>query len=222
MAGAENKASPWLDPAVHQYLLQQQPIEHPSVQYCRQLTAARADARKQIDVLTGQYLGFLVQLLQPTRILELGTYTGCSGLIFALAAPRAQIFTCDQDRTALAIAAHCWQHAKVSTSIQALTGPIVTTLQLHSAQWQQQPFDCIFIDADKRRQIDYIQQLLPCLADKGVMVLDNSLWRGEVVDPRGGMATAIERCNDWLTKQTNLYSFIMPIGDGITVIGKRG
>ena len=184
-----------------------------------------AETREKTEVpqmmvgrLEGQFLAFLVGAIGARRVLELGTFTGYSSISMARALPDGgRIITCDVNEETTAIARRYAEEAGVADRIDYRLGPAVETL----AQLEG-PFDLIFIDADKAGYVDYYEAALPKLADAGLILADNTLASGRVVeDDAGEMAAAIRRFNDHVARDQRVECVLLTIRDGVTLIRRR-
>jgi caffeoyl-CoA O-methyltransferase len=184
-----------------------------------------AETREKTEVpqmmvgrLEGQFLAFLVGAIGARRVLELGTFTGYSSISMARALPDGgRIITCDVNEETTAIARRYAEEAGVANRIDYRLGPAVETL----AQLEG-PFDLIFIDADKAGYVDYYEAALPKLADAGLILADNTLASGRVVeDDAGEMAAAIRRFNDHVARDQRVECVLLTIRDGVTLIRRR-
>ena len=184
-----------------------------------------AETREKTDVpqmmvgrLEGQFLAFLVGAIGARRVLELGTFTGYSSISMARALPDGgRIITCDVNEETTAIARRYAEEAGVADRIDYRLGLAVETL----AQLEG-PFDLIFIDADKAGYVDYYEAALPKLADAGLILADNTLASGRVVeDDAGEMAAAIRRFNDHVARDQRVECVLLTIRDGVTLIRRR-
>ncbi len=171
--------------------------------------------------LQGRILKMLVAMCRPKRVLELGTFTGYSALCIAEALEEdAHLDTIEIDdeledfiRNNLASSHH---GKKVTLHIGAAL-EIVETLG-------DRPFDFIFIDADKRQYPQYYTSLLPRLRPGGIMIADNTLWDGHVVEatPHNDRQTeGIKAFNDMVANDPSVEKVILPVRDGLTIIRKK-
>ena len=168
--------------------------------------------------LEGQFLAFMVGATKARRVLELGTFTGYSSISMARALPDGgRIVTCDVNEETTAIARRYAQEAGVVERIDYRLGPALETLaQLDG------PFDLVFIDADKVGYVDYYEASLPKLADGGLILADNTLASGRVVeDDAGEMAAVIQRFNDHVARDGRVECVMLTIRDGVTLIRRR-
>jgi caffeoyl-CoA O-methyltransferase len=170
-----------------------------------------------VGVLEGAFLSFIVGMKKPHRVLEIGTFTGWSSIAMASALPPgATLVTCDVNEATSAIARRYAEEAGVADRIEYRLGPATETLATLDG-----PFDLVFIDADKDGYIDYYEAALPKLADDGVMLADNTLASGDVIEPNRPMAIAIAQFNDHVRADDRVECVLLTIRDGITLIRKR-
>jgi caffeoyl-CoA O-methyltransferase len=170
-----------------------------------------------VGALEGAFLSFVVGLARPRLVLEIGTFTGWSGIAMASALPEGgKLISCDVNAETTAIARRYAVEAGVADRIQYLLGPATETLGSLDG-----PFDLVFIDADKPGYIDYYEAVLPKLADGGVILADNTLASGNAIAPNGEMSEAIARFNDHVRDDDRVESVLLTIRDGITLIRKR-
>ena len=214
----------FLQPKLYDYLIAHSVKSHPILQQCRKETLAMPDCRKQIPPEQGQFFEFLVRLLQPQKILELGTFTGYSALAFALASSEnAAIYTCDINENYLKIARKFWQAAGMDKKIHATIMSAQDYLQQLIQENAAETFDLIFIDADKRKLLEYYEQALCLIKPNGLMIVDNVLWHGAVVtkDPAIRYTDYVCAFNDFCYHDARVEMCMLPVGDGITLIKKR-
>ena len=163
----------------------------------------------------GRFLEMLVFASGARRVLEIGTYTGHSALCMAAALPEdGVIISCELDPERAAFAREHIDATPYGQKINIRVGPALDTIAELDG-----PFDLAFIDADKGGYPAYFDAVLPKLADRGLVVLDNMLMGGEVLDddPREETAT-IRRLSERLAGDPSLVSVLVPIRDGMTVV----
>ena len=165
--------------------------------------------------IEGRLLEFLVFAVRPQRVLELGTYSGYSSLSMAAALPpRGHIETCEVDETHAEVARRYHEEAGVSDRITIHLGPALETIERLEGE-----FDLVFVDADKVNYPTYYELLLPRLAEHGLMVFDNTLWSGRVVDPDDSPDTnAITELNDRLASDPAVVAVVLTVRDGVTLV----
>jgi caffeoyl-CoA O-methyltransferase len=170
-----------------------------------------------VGPLEGPFLGWLVWLSGARRVLEIGTFTGYSSISMALnLPPDGRIVSLDVEEETTAVARRYAEEAGVADRIDYRVGPALEALEGLDGPW-----DLVFIDADKESYVDYYENVLPKLADKGFMVADNVLWSGRVIEEDGDESTeAIKRFNDHVAADDRVESLMLTIRDGMTLIRK--
>jgi caffeoyl-CoA O-methyltransferase len=182
-------------------------------------TRARTTApQMMVGRIEGQFLARLVRLSGATRILELGTFTGYSSISMASALPPdGRIITCDVDPEATEIARRYMDESGHGGKIDIRLGPALETLESLDG-----PFDIVFIDADKPNYRNYYEASLPLLADDGLLIADNVLWSGRVVEADGDESTrAIKEFNEHVAADERVESVMLTVRDGMTLVRKR-
>jgi caffeoyl-CoA O-methyltransferase len=173
-----------------------------------------------VGKLEGRFLGVLVRSLRARRVLELGTFTGYSSISMALALPAGgRVVTCDVNEETTAIARRYAEEAGVADRIDYRLGPGLETIAELAG-----PFDLVFIDADKPNYVNYYEATLPLLADTGLMVVDNTLWSGRVVDPEDDEETTrvIRELNDRVRDDPRVENVLLTVRDGMNLVWRRG
>jgi caffeoyl-CoA O-methyltransferase len=171
-----------------------------------------------VGAVEGRFLELLVRLSKPSLVLELGTFTGYSSIVMASALPEGgRVVTCDVDENAVAVARRYAEEAGVVDRIEYRLGPGLETI----AELEG-PFDLVFIDADKPSYVDYYEAVLPKLADGGLIVADNVLWSGRVVQPEPDEQTrTIMAFNDHVRADERVVAVLLTVRDGMTLIRRR-
>ncbi|MFJ4918739.1 O-methyltransferase [Streptomyces sp. NPDC088725] len=183
-----------------------------------------AGSALQVMPEEGQLLTLLAGLTPARRILEIGTFTGYSTLCLARAlVPGGQLVTCDITNRWPQIGADYWAKAGVDEQIDLRVGDATGTLEAILADEGPGTFDFVFIDADKQRYPDYYELALTLLADGGLIVVDNTLFFGRVVDPEAQDpdTTAIRAFNLLVRDDPRVHMSLVPMADGITLIRKK-
>jgi O-methyltransferase len=212
-----------VDDSLHEYILSVSLREDTLLRELREETSRLTMARMQISPEQGQFMALLLKLTGARRYLEVGTFTGYSALVCALAMPAdAELYALDISEEWTAIARRYWERAGVAGRIQLQLGSAAETLQsmLPAAQ---NSFDAIFIDADKTGYAAYIQYGYELLRPGGFLMLDNVLWGGSVIDPADDDedTVAIRRVNEAMLADERFDISLLPIGDGLTLARKR-
>jgi len=172
-----------------------------------------------IGPLEGSFLGFLVSLARAKRVLEIGCFTGYSALAMAERLPKTgRLITLDINPETNRIARKFWAKSPHGNKIRSVLGPALKTLTKLNG-----PFDLIFIDADKTNYLNYLKKGLPLLSPKGLIVVDNCLWGGEVLKKRtkDPDTRAIQRFNNYVKNRNDLEAVLLPVRDGVFLIQKK-
>ena len=175
----------------------------------------------QIAVDQGNLLTLLARLVGARRAIEVGTFTGYSALCIARGLPEdGHLLCCDVSAEWTAIGREHWDRAGVGHKIELRIGPAGDTLATLPLEAD---IDLAFVDADKPGYVGYVDALVPRLRPGGLLLIDNVLWSGNVVNPEmtDDNSEAIRRCNDHVAAHAELESLILPIGDGLTLARKR-
>ncbi len=176
----------------------------------------------QVAPEQGAFLTVLAGALGVHSALEVGTFTGYSALCIARGLSEGgHLLCCDVNEEWTAIARRHWEAAGVAGRIELRLAPAAETLR---GLPQTPSIDLAFIDADKGGYRDYAEQIIPRLRPGGVLLVDNVLWSGRVidadVDPDANVAH-IRAFNDWLATNDELESVMLPIADGLTMARRR-
>jgi caffeoyl-CoA O-methyltransferase len=210
-----------VDPAVEEYAVEHTSGEPPWFATLAEDTRARTTAPgMMVGTLEGRLLTALVAMLRPRLVLEIGTFTGYSALSMAEALPPdGRIVTCDISEEHVAIAREHIARTPHADRIEILLGPAQ-----QSVEGLQGPFDLVFIDADKGGYLGYYEAVLPKLAPDGVILVDNVLWSGRVVDPAvdDEDTKAIRAFNDHVAADDRVEVVLLTVRDGVSLIRRRG
>jgi predicted O-methyltransferase YrrM len=206
------------------YLLSVSLREAPILRRLREETAGHPQARFQVSPEQGQFMTLVIQLLGARRTLEIGVFTGYSALAVAMALPSdGQIIACDINEEFTTVARRYWKEAGVDRKIDLRIRPALETLTELLAQGQRGQFDFAFIDADKTNYDGYYERTLELLRPGGLIMVDNVLWSGRVIDPSDQTpdTVALRAFNKKLHADTRVSLSMIPLGDGITLALKR-
>jgi caffeoyl-CoA O-methyltransferase len=163
----------------------------------------------------------LVRAIGAKRAVEVGTFTGYSALATARGlGPDGHLLCCDVSEEWTSIARDAWERAGVADRIELRIGPGIETLRSLPAGEQ---FDFAFIDADKPNYPAYYEEILPRVRAGGLILLDNTLQGGRVIDESvdNESVRAIREMNDILAKDARVSVVLLPIGDGVNFVQKR-
>jgi predicted O-methyltransferase YrrM len=166
---------------------------------------------------------FFAAHLRCRRALDLGTFTGLSALAFAEGmGPDGQVVTVDRDPAWLDIARAHWRAAGCEHRIEMRVGEAIEVLE-RLLEESEQRFDIAFIDIDKARVGEYVDLTLRLLSPGGLVMVDNVMWHGWVLDPaRDDPDTSgMRRFNDAITRDPRVDAVVLPIADGMTLVRRR-
>jgi len=208
------------DPRVEQYAAEHTTPEPPWFATLAEETrnATRAPTM-MVGTLEGRLLTALVAMLRPRSVLEIGTFTGYSALSMAEALPPdGRIVTCDISEEHLAIARRHIAASPYAGVIEIRSGPALETIATLPG-----PFDLVFIDADKTSYSAYFEATLAKLAPDGVILVDNVLWSGRVLDPAitEPDTAAIKAFNDQVFADDRVEVVMLTVRDGVSLIRHR-
>jgi predicted O-methyltransferase YrrM len=213
-----------ITPALEAYLLEVGVQEPEALRALREETAHLPGAQMQIGPDQGRFMRWLVELVAAKRCLEIGVFTGYSSTAVALGmADDGRLIACDIDPKVTEVAKRCWQRAGVGHKIQLELRPALETLRMLTAGGQAGFFDFVFIDADKEAYDEYYEACLVLLRSGGLLLIDNTLWSGKVVEPHQNDAAtqAIVALNRKIAGDRRVSACLLPIGDGLTLLRKR-
>jgi len=205
---------------LYQYMLEHSLHETETLKHLRARTSSMHGARMQISPEQGQFMAMLMKLLSAKKTLDIGTFTGYSALVVALALPAdGKVIACDVDKNSTAVAQEFWQQANVANKIDLQLGSALDTLKNLIANGESGTFDFAFIDADKDNYSNYYELSLQLLRKGGLIAVDNVLWSGKVADANDNEKTtiAIRKLNETIHQDNRVMISMLPIGDGLTL-----
>lgn len=169
--------------------------------------------------IQGQFLEMISTLIQPKRVLEIGTFTGYSAIALAKGLPDdGLLYTIDVNEELQPMCARYFEKAGLSTKIKHLIGDarkIIPELN--------ETFDLVFIDADKINYANYYDLVFGKVHTGGYIVADNVLWSGKVLENKKDKDTlAIHQYNQKIASDSRVKSFILPLRDGLNIVQKQG
>ena len=210
--------------ALYGYLLETSLREAPLLKRLRDETAAHPRGGMQISPEQGQFMQLLTKLTDARRCIEVGVFTGYSSLAVALALPAdGRILACDVSEEFTSVARRYWKEAGVAGKIELVLAPATETLDARLKTGEAGAYDLAFIDADKANYAQYYERLLKLLRPGGLVLVDNVLWSGTVIDPedQDEDTVAIRAFNRLLHQDERVDLSMLPIGDGLTLARKR-
>ena len=188
-------------------------------QVARETEALGERARMLTGRLEGRLLNFLVGLVQPRQILEIGCFTGYSALSMAEALPEGgRLYTCEISREHAGIAQANFDRSPYGDRIELRLAPALDTIASLDG-----PFGFVFVDADKENYPAYYEAVLPKLAEGGLLAFDNVLWSGRILDDEDQTADtkAIRALNEQLARDDRVESVMLTVRDGLTLVRRR-
>ena len=177
--------------------------------------------RMQISISQCHFLHLIIKISNIKKILEIGTFTGLSGLTMSLSLPSdGELITLDKNEERNKIASSFFKKAKQEKKIKAIIGSALESIS--NLKKKGQKFDLVFIDADKENYKNYYNQSLDLIEKEGLIIVDNVLWHGDVVDTKkqDKLTTVIREFNTYVNRDKRTENLIIPVGDGLTVCRK--
>lgn len=174
----------------------------------------------QIGTDQANLMEMIARAVGARHAIEIGTFTGFSALALARGmGPEGRLLCCDVSEEWTAIAREHWAKAGVADRIELRIGPALDTLR---SLPDTERFDLAFVDADKTGYPDYYEELLPRLRTGGLLLADNTLQSGRVIDADANDANtvAIRSFNDRVAGDPRVKTVLLPIGDGVTFVQK--
>jgi predicted O-methyltransferase YrrM len=168
----------------------------------------------------GRVLSMISQMIQPQRILELGTFTGYSALCLAEGLTEdGKLITIEHNDEMEPSIRRNLGLTPLGEKIELVIGDAIEVLRR-----LDEKFDLIFIDADKKQYCDYLDLVIPLLRPGGWILADNTLWDGHIIDPaydKDKQTIALRAFNDKVMQDERLDKVILPLRDGLTIIRKK-
>lgn len=198
--------------------------EHEVLKQCRLDTLKnRPDASMMTMPEEAAFLAFFIKTMNARRGLEIGVFTGYSSLSLALAMPEDSELLCLEVSQELADIAHSyWQAAGVDHRVTCRVGDAVTEVNRLIEQGQRETFDFAYIDANKEQYDAYYEAALQLLRPSGVIIMDNMLWGGKVIDKDdvSEATQAIKNLNQKIHTDARVEMALTTLGDGVTFARK--
>jgi len=208
----------FLDDAVGEYLAAHTTPPTPIEQRLIDLTQTMAGASMQIGHPQARFMALLARIMRPQVVVEIGTFTGYSALVVAQELDAsATLIACDISDEWTSIGRPYWAEAGVADRIDVRIGAASESLAALPADMV---VDLAFIDADKTGYLGYIEQLIPHMNDRTVVLVDNVLWDGKIVDDSDQSAdtVALRDFNREVLANPSIDVALLPVGDGLSMI----
>ncbi len=201
-----------LNEDIGRYISDHSSTENPILARLARATQRRTrQPEMMVGHIEGLFLRALVRATGAKRVLELGTFTGYSALSMAEGLPDdGEIITCDVDPETTAIARQHWDESPHGKKITLKLGPAIETIKTLPG-----PIDLVFVDADKENYCTYWDACVPKLRVGGLMIVDNVLWGGDVLDPQDDTTRAVAAFNEHVLADQRMERVMLPVRDGI-------
>jgi caffeoyl-CoA O-methyltransferase len=214
--------SAFLNPDVAAYLHAQAPaVDDVLAELAAHNAGLGSVAQMQIAPDQGAFLTLIARLVSPRFAVEVGSFTGYSGICLARGlAEGGRLLCCDVSEEWTSVAQKYWERAGVRDRIELRLAPALETLQLLP---DDPEIDLAFIDADKQGYRGYWDEIVSRLRPGGVVLVDNVLWSGKVADDsvQDDDTRALRAFNDYVRTDERVESVLVPIADGLTVARRR-
>ncbi len=214
--GADLNITKLLQDYILKYGLKLHPVQKEIINYNMSLGDVK---RMQISISQCQFLHLIIKVSKIKRVLEIGTFTGLSTLSMALALPEdGEITAVDKDKNTSKKANEFFKKAKQDSKISMIVNSALEALM----EIRDKKYELIFIDADKMNYKKYYEVALKLLDKEGLIIIDNVLWHGDVVENniKDKITDSIRDLNNFISKDERVEKVIVPFGDGMTICRK--
>ncbi|HEX2384667.1 MAG TPA: class I SAM-dependent methyltransferase [Acidimicrobiales bacterium] len=217
-----NRSSIAVTPELHDYILEHSAAPDDVQRSLMEETAKLGRVSgMQIGPEQGAFMTLLTKVMNVKLAVEVGTFTGYSSLCIARGlAPGGRLICCDVSDEWTSIGRRHWEQAGMADRIDLRIAPAIETLR---SLPKEPEVDLAFIDADKSGYLDYYEELVTRVRSGGVLLVDNVLWSGRVIDPdvSDDDTSAIRAFNDHVAADDRVDTVMLPIGDGLTLAYKK-
>ena len=214
--GADLNITKLLQDYILKYGLKLHPVQKEIINYNLSLGDIK---RMQISISQCQFLHLIIKVSKIKRVLEIGMFTGLSTLSMALALPEdGEITAVDKDKNTSKKANEFFKKAKQDSKISMIVKSALEALM----EIRDKKYELIFIDADKMNYKKYYEIALKLLDKEGLIIIDNVLWHGDVVENniKDKITEGIRDLNNFISKDKRVEKVIVPFGDGMTICRK--
>ena len=207
-------------------------IDEKIIKYCNEHSNEDSDILKELETYTfenenipqmisgnmvGNFLLLLIKSMNAKKILEVGTFTGYSCIKMAQAIESCELHTCELMEKHAQTATNFIKKAKLDKNITVHQGPAIETLETFKINY----FDCAFIDADKVNYLEYYKIIITLIRKGGLIVLDNMLWSGEVINPKDKNSIMLNKTAKFINDDDRVFNTLLPVRDGLMVCYKK-
>ena len=214
--GADLNITKLLQDYILKYGLKLHPVQKEIINYNLSLGDIK---RMQISISQCQFLHLIIKVSKIKRVIEIGMFTGLSTLSMALALPEdGEITAVDKDKNTSKKANEFFKKAKQDSKISMIVKSALEALM----EIRDKKYELIFIDADKMNYKKYYEIALKLLDKEGLIIIDNVLWHGDVVENniKDKITDSIRDLNNFISKDERVEKVIVPFGDGMTICRK--
>jgi caffeoyl-CoA O-methyltransferase len=211
--GTNLEISDKLQKYINDFSLKLNPVQQEILDYNNKLGDIK---RMQVAISQCHFLHLIIKISGIKDVLEIGTFTGLSALSISLALPNdGKLIALDKNQETNKVALDFFKKAKQDHKIKTIIKPALQSL----SEFKDQKFDMIFIDADKMNYKKYYEKSLELIKKGGLIIIDNVLWHGEVVDEKNNdkFTINIREFNKFILEDKRVEQLIFPLGDGMTV-----
>ena len=198
---------------INDFGLKLNPVQQEIINYNNTLGDIK---RMQIDPSQCYFLHLIIKISNIKNVLEIGTFTGLSALSILLALPEdGKLIALDKNEETNKVALNFFKKANQDHKIKTIIKPALESLE----ELKNNKFDMVFIDADKMNYKEYYEKSLRLTDKGGLIIVDNVLWHGEVVDKENldKYTVNIREFNTYIANDKRVEQIIVPLGDGMTV-----
>ena len=216
--GKNLKITDKIESYINKFSYQLNPIQKEIINYNESLGDIK---RMQIAISQCHFLHLIIKTTKIKKVLEIGTFTGLSALTISLALPLdGNLIALDKNEKTNKVAIDFFKKANQDKKIEMITKPAFESLK--DLKKNNKKFDMIFIDADKANYKNYYDKSIELLNKEGLIIIDNVLWYGDVVDETKNDKFTIDmrNFNLYVDNDSRTEQIIMPIGDGLTICRK--
>ncbi|MEM9823473.1 MAG: class I SAM-dependent methyltransferase [Bacteroidota bacterium] len=208
----------FINEAIDQYAAKYSQMPNLLLRQLRAETNAKTDLPVMLSSPTsGNFLRLLVMMTNPSLVVEIGTFTGFATLCMAEAlGDNGRIMTCEINPSHIAIAKKYFQRSPFGNKIELREQAALETLRSI-----KEPVDFFFIDADKLNYINYYEEAMNLLKPGGIIVVDNCLWDGKVLNPKDEETKVIHALNQRIQEDNRVDHVILTVKDGLHWVRKK-